>query len=110
VVDRPQNESAVTRLTWQGECCIDAIVERKAELPEALSKHGDVEFDLGAVSRIDSAGLQLLAAFVLELGQKGHVVLWREVSNIVNEGARVTGLRPMLGLPLAASHADRTGG
>lgn len=105
MADRSPKSSEPKRLTWQGECCIDAIQERKSELAEALSSHTDVELDLSALSRIDSAGLQLLAAFVLELGQKGHVVHWRGVSNIVIEGARVTGLGALLGLPPTASNA-----
>jgi anti-anti-sigma regulatory factor len=110
VADRSSNRSAPTRLAWQGECCIDAIQERKSELARASSSHTDVELDLSALSRIDGAGVQPLAAFVLELGQRGHVVHWRGVSNIVIEGARVTGFGTLLGLPPAAANAERMGG
>jgi anti-anti-sigma regulatory factor len=112
VAGSPQANTTLPSLTWQGECCVDAIGDRKSELAEALSAGSDVALDLSALSRIDTAGLQLLAAFVLELGQRGHFVHWRGVSNIVIEGARVMGLGGLLGLPPAAAETtpDRTGG
>jgi anti-anti-sigma regulatory factor len=112
VAGLPEANTILPSLTWRGECCVDAIGERKSELAEALQADADVALDLRALSRIDTAGLQLLAAFVLELGQRGHVVHWRGVSNIVIEGARVTGLGGLLGLPPTAADTapDRTGG
>ncbi len=112
MAEHPTPSAARPSLTWQGECCVDAIGDRKAELAEALNAESDVELDLRALSRIDTAGLQLLAAFVLELGRRGQLVHWRGVSNIVIEGARVTGLGGLLGLPPAAAetHPDRMGG
>lgn len=104
--------TAQPSLTWEGECCIDAIAERRAELAQALMSDSDVTLDLRALSRIDTAGLQLLAAFVLELGRRGQRVHWQGVSNIVLEGARVMGLGGLLGLPPAAAetNSDRMGG
>jgi anti-anti-sigma regulatory factor len=112
VAGSPQANTALRSLTWQGECCVDGIGDRKSELADALQAGSDIALDLSALSRIDTAGLQLLAAFVLALGQHGHVVHWRGVSNIVIEGARVMGLGGLLGLPPAAADTapDRTGG
>lgn len=104
VADSQETRASRARLTWEGECCIDAIHERKAELSSVLAADGDVELNLLGLHRIDTAGLQLLAAFVLELGQRGHVVHWRGVSNIVVEGARVTGLTALLGLAMTTAN------
>lgn len=112
MAERPTRNPAQPSLTWEGECCVDAIGDRKSELADALMSDSDVTLDLSALSRIDTAGLQLLAAFALELGRRGQRVHWRGVSNIVIEGARVTGLGELLGLPAAAADTtpDRTGG
>ena len=88
----------VTRLAWSGECCIEGVHERKAELTQALEADQDVELDARELTRVDGAGLQLLAAFVLELGQRGHVLHWHGVSENVANAARVTGLSHLLGL------------
>lgn len=85
-------------LAWRGECCIDSVSERKAELTQLLAADVDVGLDLLEVSRIDTAGLQLLAAFVLELGRRGHRVHWRGVSANVAEAVRIAGLGGVLGL------------
>lgn len=85
-------------MAWHGECCIDSVSERKGELVQLLAADADVGMDLSAVSRIDTAGLQLLAAFVLELGRRGHLVHWRGVSAGVAEAARIAGLAEVLGL------------
>lgn len=95
----PDGDATRTRLAWRGDFCIDGAEARKAELRDAIATGRDLELDLGEVSRIDTTGLQLLLALVLELGQQGHIVHFREVPAAVLEAARVTGLSELLGLP-----------
>ena len=64
----------------------------------ALDADQDVELDASELSRIDGAGLQLLAAFALELGQRGHALHWHGVSEALAKGAQVSGLANLLGL------------
>ncbi|HKU43563.1 MAG TPA: STAS domain-containing protein [Polyangiales bacterium] len=97
-------ESSQLQLQWSGECCIDSVSERKPELSQLLAAKADVWLDLAAVSRIDTAGLQLLAAFVLELGSRGHLVHWRAVSAAVRDAARTSGLEALLGLRSQGEH------
>lgn len=98
----PGGDATRTRLAFCGDFCIDTAAERREELREAIATGHDLELDLSEVARIDTAGLQLLLAAVLELGQRGHVVHFRDVPATVLDAARVTGLISLLGLPQQA--------
>lgn len=51
-----------------------------------------------ALGQVDGAGLQMLAAFLREAGQRGQVVRWDEVPEALREGAARLGLTTVLGL------------
>ena len=88
-------------ITWRGECCIDSMPERKVELARALASEGTLRLDASELTRVDTAGLQLLAAWILELGQRGRVAHWAGASEALRESARIAGLSAVLGLEQA---------
>ena len=59
--------------------------------------------DAAAVERVDTAGLQLLTAFVRQRATDGRSVQWCAVSGEFARGARRLGLEQLLGLPATAA-------
>jgi len=94
-----QGSGDSAKLEWRGECCIDALDAPREQLLHALDAKTDgVELDLSGVTRIDTAGLQLLLAFVLEMRGRGRrVVLSRPSASLV-QSARLAGLFDLLSL------------
>jgi anti-anti-sigma regulatory factor len=86
------------RIQWTGECCIDSLSERREELLRALEDGVPVVLDTSGVSRIDTAGLQLLLSFVLTMQRDRRPVTCAAASAAVIEGARLAGLGELLGL------------
>jgi ABC-type transporter Mla MlaB component len=77
---------------------IRTITDLQAELAERLDESGTVEIDGTAVDRVDTAGLQLLAAFVRDLRYDGRGVEWIGCSEALKKAAHSLGLSAALGL------------
>jgi phospholipid transport system transporter-binding protein len=70
----------------------------QAQLAERLDESGTVRIDGSAVDRIDTASLQLLAAFVRELRADARAVEWVGCSSGLWRAADILGLVAALGL------------
>jgi phospholipid transport system transporter-binding protein len=70
----------------------------KAELLEALEAPA-VHLDGTAVERVDTAALQLLAAFRRESAARGQSAAWQGVSVVMRDAASLLGLAQVLELP-----------
>jgi anti-anti-sigma regulatory factor len=71
----------------------------QTELAERLDESGNVKIDGGVVDRIDTATLQLLAAFVRDLRADGRSVEWFGCSAVLRRAASSLGLASALSLP-----------
>ncbi|MBF0257064.1 MAG: STAS domain-containing protein [Gammaproteobacteria bacterium] len=80
---------------------IREVGELHQQLLNSLIAQEGAEFSLdgGALQQIDGAGLQLLTAFVQELGRRGISCQWQRVSTALREGAETLGLVEALQLP-----------
>lgn len=92
------NEALVTKTLVLTSPTIRTVTEFQAELAERLDDSGAVQIDGAAVERIDTAGLQLLAAFVRELGGESRAVEWVGCSVGLRRAATALGLETALGL------------
>jgi anti-anti-sigma regulatory factor len=93
-----ENARAPASIAWHGECCIDSISERLPELVAVSQIEGPVSLDLSAVSKIDTAGLQLLLVFIMDCERRRRRCSWRGTSPQLLAAADITGLRAALGL------------
>lgn len=93
-----QTRGDSAKLEWRGECCIDTLEAQYGELLHALEAVTAVELDLSGVTRIDTAGMQLLLAFVLEMRRHGRQLTLSNPSENVSQSARFAGLTELLGL------------
>jgi phospholipid transport system transporter-binding protein len=77
---------------------IRTINTLQAELAERLDESSPVQIDGTAVDRVDTAGLQLLTAFVRELQAESRTVEWIGCSVALRRAANALGLGTALGL------------
>jgi anti-anti-sigma regulatory factor len=92
----------LNQVRWAGECCIGSVTERLPELLAVARSQGPVEFDAHGISRIDTAGLQLVAAFAIELSRQGRTLIFSNPSEAFVKAAALAGLSRALGLDLAS--------
>jgi len=78
---------------------IRTITSLQTELAERLDESGPLQIDATAVDRVDTAGLQLLAAFVRDLRAEARTVEWVGCSDALQKAARALGLHSALCLP-----------
>jgi ABC-type transporter Mla MlaB component len=89
-------------LTLAAECTVAQADSLRSQLARRLDESGAVTVDVSAVQRIDTAGLQLLAAFVRDRRTAGRAVEWRGRASALDAAAGLLGLRDMLELPAEA--------
>jgi ABC-type transporter Mla MlaB component len=81
------------------ECTISEIAPLRAGLTSLLEHPSAVTLDIEAVQRIDTAAMQMVAAFVRERESQGRQIQWRGSASVFGSAARLLGLAPMLHLP-----------
>jgi anti-anti-sigma regulatory factor len=94
---------AVRPLALPVECGIAMVEELKSGLLKRVSDSGSVRIDASAVQRIDTASLQVLAAFARDRRVAGLPVAWVGVSDVVTDAAGMLDLTETLGLAPSAS-------
>ena len=86
------------KLVLIGNCCIDGLAQHHEQLLQALEDGAAVELDLTAVTRMDTAGLQLLLVFVSDMKRQGRGVSVLGASETVKQCAMSAGVNELLGL------------
>ena len=81
-----------------GSTTLRHVTALQAQLAERLDDSGTVQIDASAVERIDTATLQLLAAFVRDLRADGRLVEWTHCSAVLRRAAHSLGLTSALDL------------
>ncbi|MGH8145837.1 MAG: STAS domain-containing protein [Rhodanobacteraceae bacterium] len=81
---------------------IGGAVELHTQLGKALSEQAPVVLDAAAVTRMDTAGLQLLQAFVQACNDGSREWRWENVGEGLRTAAALLGIEQMLELPAMA--------
>ena len=89
-------------LTLRAECTVAEAEALKSELVRRLDDSEPVTVDVSALQRIDTAGLQLLAAFVRDRRTAGRQVHWHGRAAALDAAVGLLGLHDMLELPREA--------
>jgi ABC-type transporter Mla MlaB component len=84
--------------TLAAECTVADAGSLKSGLARLLEESGIVTLDAGAVQRIDTAGLQVIATFIRERESHGRQVQWQSHSPAVSNAAKLLGLSALLKL------------
>ena len=95
----PSSKTPSGQVALRAECLIGTVDELRTELTSQLTLESSVTIDAAAVERIDTASLQLLAAFARDRRAAGLSVEWAGVPAAVAEAAILLNLTHTLGLP-----------
>jgi ABC-type transporter Mla MlaB component len=94
----PSKEPATT-LALAAECTVADAASLKESLAALLDQPLPVTLDVTALQRIDTAGLQVISAFIRERAGNGRPVEWRGTAPVLTNAAQLLGLTSLLGLP-----------
>ena len=83
------------------ECVIASASGLRTTLLKRVSDAGNVQLDASAIQRVDTAGLQMLAAFVRDRRADGLPLEWLGVPACLTEAATLLDLTNALGLAQA---------
>jgi len=97
---KAKTDKADGRVTLPADCRIADLPAVKDALRAALAVPA-ATLDGGAVERVDTAALQLLAVFRREAAARGVAVAWAGASAALHDGAARLGLVQTLELPAA---------
>jgi len=86
-------------LCVSGELTFGSAHALHAALRDALQRHPDLEVDLLNVTKLDTAGLQLLIGLQQEAQARGKSLRWRGFSLAVAEVIELLDLAEVLGRP-----------
>lgn len=90
------HDSHQTEIRLAGRLGVGDAAEARRRLDSALGHGRPIVLDAAGVTGIDSAGLQLLAAFCLAAEARGLHPRWTKISPALREGAVLLGLETLL--------------
>jgi ABC-type transporter Mla MlaB component len=86
-------------LALTAECLVSGATTLKESLAGLLDEPQPVTLDITALQRIDTAGLQVLTAFIRERAGHGRTVEWQGTAPALTSAAQLMGLTALLRLP-----------
>jgi ABC-type transporter Mla MlaB component len=94
-----QEEEASSTLALGAECTVSDAGSLKESLAGLLDQPQAVTLDITALQRIDTAGMQVITAFVRERAGHGRQVEWQGTAPVLATAAHLLGLTSLLKLP-----------
>jgi phospholipid transport system transporter-binding protein len=81
------------------ECTVADASALKAGLAKLVDESDAVTLDVGAIQRIDTAGLQVIATFIRERESQGRQVRWHGYAPALASAVKLLGLGDLFKLP-----------
>ena len=94
-----RKQPAPSTLALAAECTVSDALSLKERLANLLDEPQAVTLDITALQRIDTAGMQVISAFVRERAGQGRPVEWQGTAPALATAARLLGLTSLLKLP-----------
>ena len=91
-----EEKAADATFAVAAECTVADAGALKSELGRLLDHEAAVTLDVGSVQRIDTAGLQVIAAFVRERETHGRNVVWQGTTPAFSNAVELLGLGSLL--------------
>lgn len=102
VIPSKKPGEAAARLVLQADCTLREAAALKARLLELAPGPQGATLEGGGVQRIDTAALQLLAAFAQREKAAGRPLAWASASGVLRDAGNRLGLAAVLSLPPGA--------
>jgi ABC-type transporter Mla MlaB component len=99
VEQAPAVEKPPATVALAGECMISEASSLKQKLAALLDEPLPVTLDITTLQRIDTAGLQVITAFVRDRAGHGRLVEWQGAAPALTSAAQLLGLTSALRLP-----------
>ena len=93
-------EPASNTLALAAECTVSDAGSLKERLTGLLDEPQAVTLDVTALQRIDTAGLQVITAFVLDRAANGRPTEWQGTAPVLATAAQLLGLTFIFKLPV----------
>ncbi len=93
---------AAARLVLPADCTLRQATALQSSLLALQPGPQGATLDGAAVQRVDTAGLQLLAAFAQDEAKAGRTLAWSGASQVLREAGARLGLLAVLSLPAGA--------
>lgn len=94
----PVGAPSAATVTLQANCSVREVIGLRSLLLEVIESATAVIVDVAQLERIDTAALQVLAAFVRDRRSQQREVIWVNVNEALSEAARTLGLFAALGI------------
>ena len=91
--------NAPHRVVLGHSCTIDDVAQLRSELSAPLATSKPIIIDASRLERIDTAGLQLLAAFCIDCLERGIVFAWKQRPPVLEEAIHLLGLAALMESP-----------
>lgn len=91
-------DSSALNIALEAVVTISEAGKLKDQLQGYLDLGADLTLDAGQVHMIDTAGLQLLLAFVVEVKNQNRSINWKSISPAFKETVELLGLMEPLGI------------
>jgi ABC-type transporter Mla MlaB component len=95
----PADAAPPAMLVLAAECLVSTATHFKERLTGFLDEPLPITLDITALQRIDTAGLQVLTAFIRDRAGHGRAVEWRGTAPFLTTAAQLLGLTSLLRLP-----------
>jgi ABC-type transporter Mla MlaB component len=92
-------EKPSTTVALAAECMVSGATSLKESLAGLLDEPLPVTLDITALQRIDTAGLQVITAFIRDRAGHGRTVEWQGTAPAITTAAQLLGLTSLLRLP-----------
>ena len=92
-------EKPSTTFALAAECMVSGASSLKESLATLLDEPLPVTLDITTLQRIDTAGVQVITAFVRERAGHGRTVEWQGTAPALTTAAQLLGLTSLLRLP-----------
>lgn len=87
-------------------CTIEDVAQLRNDLITHLAANKPIIIDATRLERIDTAGVQLLAAFAIDCLEQGIVFAWKQRPAVLEEAIRLLGLGALMESPGAVFDAE----
>jgi len=87
-----------TLITLGSTLDVRCATDLKKKMSACLKRKPPFELDGGQVDRVDTAGLQVLLAFITTAKSRGIELSWQQASDSLKNAARLIDLQDQLGI------------